>query len=211
MRSPKPLVVGLVGGVGSGKSAVAAALRELGARVIDADRIAHSVLHIPAVVRRVRRRFGAGAVRRGAVDRGFLARQAFSSQTALADLERIVHPFIRREIILRLSAYRLHGAKMLVIDAPLLLEVGLDRICDRLVYVHAPRGIRERRVRRTRGWIPAEIRRREGRQMPLARKRRRCDETIVNDEGLEKIRKQASGLWKRQFMDRGEAKARRKA
>jgi dephospho-CoA kinase len=86
---------------------------------------------------------------------------------------------------------------VVVIDAPLLLETGTDRLCDVLVYVDAPRSHRLERVRRTRGWTAGELARRESAQWPLEKKKRRADYVIRNTGSVARTRRQVREVWKK--------------
>lgn len=171
----KRLVVGLAGGVGSGKSTVARILRRLkGARVIDADAVGHRVLAQPALRRRLSALFGRGILGRGGkVDRRELARRAFRTRASQARLNRATHPAILARIRKELGAAR----GWVVLDASLLFESGADALCDRVIFVDAPARTREARTA-ARGWAPGERRRREALQRSLAEKRRRSDVVI---------------------------------
>ncbi|MFM7138609.1 MAG: dephospho-CoA kinase [Planctomycetota bacterium] len=162
-------IVGLVGKIGAGKSTVARAMAELGAEVIDADRIAHEVLAEPEVVAAVVGRFGADVIdAAGVVRRPFLAEQVFgptpAHDAALAALEAIVHPRVRERIEGRLAAIAAEesaaGRGVVVLDVPLLMQAGWDRRCDRLVRVECDEAERTRRVDR-RGWPELQRRARE--------------------------------------------------
>lgn len=189
--------MGLTGGVGSGKSAVARILARRGARVVDCDRIVAGILRRPRVVAAVRRTWGADVTPGGRVDKARLARAVFGNAGALRRLERIVHPPTLREIARRLRRARRAGARAAVLDAPLLLETGLDARCDRVLFVAAPAAVRERRVRARRGWAPGERAARERRQWPLAEKRRRADAIIDNAGNLAATRRQVDRFWNR--------------
>ena len=171
----KRLVVGLAGGVGSGKSTVAAIFIKQGARGIDADLLGHRVLELPAVRAGLVRDWGTGILRDGRVDRAALARLAFRSRKTVARLNRRVHPEILREI--RRQIARARG--WVVLDAALLFETGADALCDKIVFVSAPRALRARRVR-SRGWGPEELRRRERFQFPVVYKKKKADYVIDN-------------------------------
>ncbi len=168
-------MVGLAGGVGSGKSTVAAFFRNWGARVLDADAIGHRVIEQPGVKARLVRAWGPGILRGARVDRSRLAREAFRSRDTARRLNRLVHPGILREIRRRIARAR----GWVVLDAPLLFEAGAHRLCDRVVFVDAPRDLRHRRAA-ARGWTPAEAARRERFQWPLARKKSMADYVIDN-------------------------------
>ena len=173
----KRLVVGLAGGVGSGKSTVAKILRRLrAARVIDADAVGHRVLALPAMRRRLAAIFGPEILGRGgAIDRRELARRAFRTRAGQARLNRATHPAILARIRKELAAAR----GWVVLDASLLFESGADALCDRVIFVDAPAGTREARTA-ARGWPPGERRRREALQWPPAAKRRKSDAVIDN-------------------------------
>lgn len=157
------VVIGLVGRVGSGKSTVARMLADHGARVIDADALAHAVLDEPDVVREVVARFGdevadgAGRLRRPA-----LAARVFGTDPgraeALRDLEGIVHPRVRGRIAAALAACREEdGADgAVVLDVPLLVQAGWEEQCDVLLEIECEDRVRHRRLE-ARGWNPAEI------------------------------------------------------
>lgn len=171
------LTIGLMGGIGSGKSLVAELFRKAGAEVIDADRIAHDVLKDPRIIARIRKKWGQRVLgKNGEIDRRELAKQAFRSRESIAMLNRLIHPRVAKEIRRRLKGCR---KRMAVIDAPLLLEAGQQRICDILVFVEAPLPLRIQRVRR-RGWNARELLRRERRQLPLKEKRKRADYIVKN-------------------------------
>ena len=170
-------MLGLAGGVGGGKSTVAALFRKWGARVVDADALGHRVLEDPRVRARLVRLFGDEILRDGRVDRRALAARAFRSRRSVERLNRTVHPAILRA----LRAALRRGRGWVVLDAALLFETGADALCDRIVYVHAPRAERERRVR-ARGWAPGELARRERFQLPPAYKRKKAD-FVVNNAG----------------------------
>ena len=171
----KRLVVGLAGGVGSGKSTVAAIFIKQGARGIDADALGHRVLDLPAVRAGLVRDWGGGILQDGRVDRAALARLAFRSRKSVARLNRRVHPEILKEIRRRIAKAR----GWVILDAALLFETGADALCDKVVFVSAPRALRARRVR-SRGWGPGELKRRERFQLPVVYKKKKADYVIDN-------------------------------
>ncbi len=172
-------VVGLVGGVGSGKSEVASIFRRLGARVIRADEVARRAAQHPDVLETLARWWGPGVAKRGRLDRVAVANIVFRDPAQLGRLNRLVHPRVRRELRREVDEARRRGG-VLVMEVPLLQETGLDRWCDAVVFVHAPRAAREERVRRSRSWTAAELARRTRAQWPLRRKRAGADFVIDN-------------------------------
>jgi dephospho-CoA kinase len=176
-------VIGICGGIGSGKSAVAAAFRALGCEVCVSDDVARAVLEQPEVRAAVVARVGRDIARPdGSIDRAALGRAIFADAALRADVERIMHPRIEAARRAQFAKAPL-STRAFIIDAPLLLEVGLDRECDAVVFVDAPHALRVNRVTATRGWAAAELDRREGAQMPLEQKRARSTDAIVNDSG----------------------------
>ena len=186
---PAPFGWGVLGGIASGKSAVAALLAGPEGVVIDADRLAHAVLAEPELIERIRARFGEGVLTpEGAVDRQALARAVFGDPAgqaaARSELEGWIHPKVRDGIRAALQRAREEGRPSVVLDVPLLLENdaehGLLAHCQRLVFVDAPDAVRERRAMESRGWVAGEVARREAAQLPLADKRARADHVIEN-------------------------------
>ena len=176
-------VIGLAGGIGAGKSAVARAMVELGCVVSDSDTLARAALERDDVRAQLVSWWGDGVFGAdGAVDRGAVARIVFGDEVQRLRLEALVHPLVRvsrGEAIARAEAA---GARAFVIDAPLLFEAGLDAECDVVVFVEAPRAVRLARVRQHRGWDEAELARRESAQLGNDEKRRRADVVVANGE-----------------------------
>ncbi len=188
IRHPKSSVpvIGLLGGVGSGKTTVAQMMAEAGCRVVDADRIGHAVLREEDVKAQVREAFGDevfGAD--GEVDREALGRQVFADTERRETLERIVHPRILARMREEVEAAGAAGPPAVVIDAPLILEKGLATWCDRMVYVKAPVEVRERRLHQSRGWNASETQRRDASQISLKTKQGRADTIIDNSASPE--------------------------
>lgn len=180
-------VLGLVGGVGSGKSFVAASLAaRRKVAVIAADPIGHEVLKRPGVKAQVRQHFGDGVFARdGEIDRPRLGALVFGddpeTQSRRQRLEAITHPEITQEVRRQIDEYQSRpDLEAIVIDAALLLEAGWASICDHVVFVESRLTDRQQRVSRNRGWTEAELARREASQWPLERKRHACDAVVHN-------------------------------
>ena len=170
-------VVGLTGGVGSGKSTAAAAFRARRIPVVDADQIVRRALGPRGAARsRVARLFGPGVVRGSGLDRKKIAAAVFSNPSLRRRLEGILHPLVAREIR-RAIARR---PALLVLDVPLLFESGLDRLADATLVIGAPWALRRRRLVRGGRMTASDARRRDAAQMPLAAKKRRADFVIDN-------------------------------
>ncbi len=180
-------VIGIVGGIGSGKSTVARAFGALGCEVADSDGLARRVLSEPDVTARIAAIAGNVVVADdGSIDRAALARAIFGSADVRRAVEGAMHPRIEA---LRRAQFAAAPASTpaFVIDAPLLLEVGLDRECDAVVFVEAPESVRLDRVQRTRGWNSGELAGREAAQLSLDEKRRRATDVVVNDAAPEQL------------------------
>ena len=188
-------VLGVLGGVGSGKSTVARLLAGPDGRVLSADALAHEVLRSPEVAALVRERFGPEVLGAdGLPDRGRLAERIFASEDAEAarrTLEGWIHPRVRARILEALDQARSARVPRVVLDVPLLLENevqhGLVPLCEALVFVDADAEVREGRAREKRGWSAGEVARRESAQLPLAVKRDRAEYVVQNNGSLEEL------------------------
>ncbi len=182
MREPKP-VIGLCGGVGAGKSRIAAEFERLGCLVISSDRLNHEVLAEPEVLRELRDWWGPNIIGAdGRADRARIAEIVFADSEEKERLERLLHPLIARRRRTMIRAVENSSAiKAIVLDSPLLFESKLDRECDSIVFVEASHPERLRRLQANRGWDANELQRRETWQLPLAQKRRRSDFVIDNE------------------------------
>jgi dephospho-CoA kinase len=192
-------IVGLTGGIGSGKSTVAAILTELGARVIDADRIGHDVYRPGAPgFDRVVEAFGRGVVATdGTIDRRALGAIVFADPAALARLNAIVHPLIAAELAGKIARARADGfAGPIVIEAAILLEAGWRALVERLWVVSTRREHAVARVVAARGLAPAEVEKRIAAQMDDAQRRRQADLVIENDGSPEALRAEVKRAWR---------------
>jgi dephospho-CoA kinase len=163
----QPLLIGLSGPMGCGKSTVARMLGELGGTVIDADRIARRATEPGArAMSEIRRRFGEDVFAAdGTLDRARLAEVVFSDRGALADLESIVHPHVRRMVDSRLVDAARNGVPFVVLEAIKLVEGGLAERCDEVWLVDCARGTQRRRLAE-RGFRPDDVERRLAAQGP---------------------------------------------
>ena len=192
-------VIGILGGVASGKSLVADQLARLGAGLLDADRAAHEVLRIPEIEAAARRRWGEAVFGPdGRIDRSRLAEVVFADPPdgprERRYLEALTHPEIGRLLAGEVERLETSGTRAAVLDAPLLVEAGWDKLCERLVFVEAPRELRLERARR-RGWSEADFAAREGVQESLDAKRARADVVIDNSGSVEQTGAQLEQFW----------------
>ena len=192
-------IIGLLGGIASGKSLVAGLLARRGAAVLDADRAGHEALRLPAVEAAVRNRWGDAVFGPdGRVDRARLARIVFDPTPKGARdrrfLEQWTHPEIQRLVRQRLEALPA-DTPLTVLDAALILEAGWGKLCEKLVFVDASRGVRLARAR-ARGWTDEEFAARESAQESLEFKRTRADVIIDNSGPPEDTELQVERLWR---------------
>jgi dephospho-CoA kinase len=176
-------VIGLAGGIGSGKSFVARLFAGLGCAVIDADQLAKAALDDPQVVRTLAQWWGPDVIGPdGRADRKRIGAIVFNDRAELDRLEQLIHPRVHAG---REALRRQHQAdpnvKAIVEDCPLLFEKNIDRSCDVVVFVQASRQARLERVARTRGWTAEQLDAREKNQLPLDTKARRADDVVSNE------------------------------
>jgi dephospho-CoA kinase len=174
--------MGLIGGIGSGKSMLARELARHGAKVIVADELGHQALREPAIQQQLIQRWGKEICdETGALSRRKIAALVFTNSAELKALESVVFPYIERGIDEQITQARQQGAvRFVVLDAAILLETGWGQRCDWIVFVHTPRGQRLERLAQQRGWDEKEVRRRSQAQLPLAEKVTRAHFVVDN-------------------------------
>ncbi|HEY8530762.1 MAG TPA: dephospho-CoA kinase [Limnochorda sp.] len=192
-------VVGLTGGIATGKSLVAGFFREMGAAVVDADELARQVTAPgePALAE-IRRVFGPGVFTpEGELDRRALGRVVFADPEKRRALERIVHPRVRQRLEEAVARFQAAGAPLIVLEIPLLFEAGepLLRLIDWVVVVTAPEAVQLERLKARNGLTEAEARARMAAQMPLAEKVKRADYLVDNGGSPEETRRQVAHIW----------------
>lgn len=190
------LTLGIVGGIGSGKSLVAEAFRKHAGYLIPADQLGHEALRQADIRSRAVERWGTGILNEhGEADRQKIGAIVFASADELRALEVMVFPYIEKRIEEEIAQARCQpDVKFIILDAAILLETGWQRNCDKVVFVDAPREVRLARLREKRGWSEQEVNRREAVQMPLDEKKRHADAVIVNDAGPDKVARQVQDL-----------------
>lgn len=171
-------IIGLTGGIGMGKSTAANAFRRARLPVFDADAEVHRLqARGGRAVRAIEAAFP-GTIRDGAVDRTALRGAVLGDKAALTRLEHILHPMVEQAERDFVGRARREGRRAVVLDIPLLLEIGADKRVDLVVVVSAPRAVQIQRVRQRRRMSTADIEAVIARQMPDAEKRRRADVVI---------------------------------
>jgi len=195
-------LVGLTGGVGSGKSTVADMLRELGATVVDADEATHAVYEpggpgFEAVVRE----FGQGFLTGGRIDRKRLGELVFNDADARRRLNDIVHPLVREWMAQRTAEAVEGGANVVVQDVPLLFENGLERFFTSVVLVYVPEKVQVERLVSGRGLTPERARAIIAAQMPIEAKRGRAHHVINNSGSIDETKAQVKAVWRQLVVD----------
>jgi len=176
-------VIGVVGGVASGKSLVTDCLAKAGAAVLNADLVGHAVLREPEVIAALTQRWGTGILGSdGQIDRKAVARIVFAEDGVSEKqfLESISHPRIAHNLKAQLEEWRQSGTvEVAVLDAAIMLETGWAAICDEVWYIDAPNHVRRERALR-RGWTVEHWQAREAAQWPVARKLEAATKVILN-------------------------------
>ncbi len=193
------LVIGLTGGIASGKSTVSEVLKEEGAYLIDADQIARELVQPgTATWQALVEIFGEEIVQKdGAIDRQKLRAIVFSDSHKRAQLNQLLHPRVKEEIERRLKAIgQTDPDAIAVIDAALLVETGTYREMDRLIVVHAREAQQIERLRRRDGTNPEEARRIVSAQMPFEEKLKVADFVIENEGSVEELRQKAKEIFR---------------
>jgi dephospho-CoA kinase len=189
-------VIGLTGGIASGKSTVSAMFRELGATVLDADAVAREVVEpgTPAL-EEIQWRFPGVVDDSGRLDRAALAGRVFGNAAERAALEAITHPRIQAEVARRTEALARAGLPVLLVDAALLIENGIHRRLDGVVLVWVPEAVQRARLAARDGLTPAEVQARLAAQLPLEQKRSLATWEVDNSGTRENTRAQVERIW----------------
>jgi dephospho-CoA kinase len=192
-------IIGIAGGIGSGKSYVAGLFGELGCAVIDSDAAVREIYEQPAVRETLRAWWGDEVLfPDGRVNRKAVAKRVFADPAERSRLERFTHPLVNFARLEKMAGFlsQLSEIKAFIWDTPLLFESGLNAQCDAVVFVDTPLEIRQSRVAK-RGWRPEELSLREKLQWPLDKKRLLCNDVIVNSGNGADIRGQVGQVLSR--------------
>lgn len=190
------LVIGILGGIGSGKSTVSTMFEKLGAFRVDADELAHAVLRESDVISEIKDAWGEEVFTGDAVDRKKLAEAVFSSQKEVNRLNAIIHPKVISGIEEEISRIRRENVKSVVLDAPLLAESGLNSMCDVLVFVDTPLETRKERAALRNALSGKDFEHREKFQFSLDKKRKIAHHTVDNNRFEDFTFQQVSSIWK---------------
>jgi len=192
------VVIGVTGGVGTGKSTVAKMFQRLGAVVLDADAITHQLMEPKRLAwRAIVKTFGESILNDDqTINRRGLAAVVFSDEQRRKRLEGIVHPRVLRAIRHELRHLRRsRGIRAVVVDVPLLVEAGAEDLVDALVVVTAPPEAQRERLKRQHGWSDEEISKRIGAQWELSAKAALADHVVDNSDGVDVTRTQVKRIW----------------
>ncbi|MFH1002209.1 MAG: dephospho-CoA kinase [bacterium] len=194
------LIVGLTGGIVGGKSTVASMFRDLGAKIIDADILGHSVIlpYKPAR-KKIVKLFGEDILRNDlTIDREKLGKIVFADQALLKKLNEITHPeiikLIKKEI--NMARNKTHNQeKILVIDAALIYEAKIDRLMDKIIVVYIDEDEQVKRLIERNNLSKDEASQRVKSQIPMKEKIKMADYVIDNNDKLDKTKKQVETIW----------------
>lgn len=189
-------IIGIVGGIGSGKSYIADLFAQFGCHIIKADDLVHQAYASDDLKSTLRSWWGDQVITStGQVDKKAIARRIFGDESQRQKLEALIHPLVhaaRDRIMAQLANDP--SVVAFVWDIPLLFEVGLDRQCDAVVFVDCPLQTRLARVRSSRGWDEQELQRRENAQLPLDKKRDLSQYTVCNTADSAFARRQVEAV-----------------
>lgn len=193
------MVIGITGGMGSGKTTFVKELAAMGARVVDADSLAKKIIEENASVRyELKKTFGSDVFDSdGHLKRRLLAQKAFAGRLRCRRLNRIVWPRLIQQLRTEIgSIQKRHPDAWIVLDMAVLFESGADALVDRTVTVSALKETRTARVKRKLGLSVKEINQRMRMQMPDSEKRKRADTVIRNNDSILQLRQKARVYWR---------------
>ncbi|WP_300320036.1 dephospho-CoA kinase [Idiomarina sp.] len=189
-------VVGVTGGIGSGKTAATDEFQRLGIDVIDADVVAREVVEPgSACLKEIQHHFGPEVIQRdGHLDRKALREKVFSNNDEKEWLNQLLHPEIRRQILTQLNNA---SSRYVILSAPLLLENGLDKYCDQVLVIDAPESLQVERTVTRDNTSEEQVAAILNAQMTREERRRKADDIIVNDTTLDALHTQVQELHRR--------------
>ena len=190
-------MIGILGGMYSGKSTVAAELAKLGCAVIDADSISHQLLEEKDVLKKIVRVFGKEILdKKGKIDRSALANRVFGDPAKLATLTAILHPLVMTRVEQLIKQCDTQPAvRAIALDIPLLVEVGWEKHCDHLIFVDCAPPLRLERAKKTGVFEADQLKIRENLQISLDKKKRIADNIVDNNSDLSGLSKQIACIF----------------
>jgi len=196
-------VIAITGGIGSGKTTVAALYRGLGVAAVDADAVSRALTaENGEALTPIREVFGDGVFHAdGTLNRAALAKRVFGNEAELKQLNAVMHPRIARRIRDELEALRTAGEPAALLEAPLLFEAGMDGLADAVICVTAPEEVRVRRVCDRDGIPREEALRRIRSQNPMEKTESLSDYVLSTDVPFSAVQARALALWRRVLAD----------
>ncbi len=193
----KKPIIGILGGISSGKSTVAKQFEAFGCAVVDADRIAKDLLFADDVKKEIRTAFGDGVFdSAGNIDKAKLAEAAFNNPSTVGTINSIIHPRVIQVTETFIEKYQAdERIKAIILDIPLLIEVGWEQRCDKLVFVACGEQIRFKRAAKRGDLDENMLKKREKFQISLDKKRKISHYIINNNEDLSELTKQISEIF----------------
>ncbi|MGD0786081.1 MAG: dephospho-CoA kinase [Sedimentisphaerales bacterium] len=195
-QNKKP-VIGLLGAIASGKSTVAKELQTRGCAVIDADTIAKDFLKFEEIKRQIRSRFGDAVFDdSGQVNRAKLADVVFDDPKAVQAINAIIHPPVMKKVQELMERYQnAPNVKAIVLDVPLLLEVGWEKRCDKLIFVYCDEQKRWRRIEKRGFFDKNQLKKREIFQISLDKKEKISHYMLNNNDDLSELTRQIGEIF----------------
>ena len=196
-KTKKKPIIGILGGIGAGKSTVAAEFVKLGCGLVNADEIAHESLDQIDIKRAIIETFGDSVINSAArIDRAKLADIVFNQNDKLLSLNKIVHPHVLQRTEQLIEQYNEQAdIKAIVLDMPLLVEVGWAKRCDRLIFVDCSEQLRRKRAKKAKLFDKNQLKIRENFQISLDSKAKLADNAIDNSSDLSMLTKQVTDIF----------------
>lgn len=196
-RENKKAVIGILGGIGAGKSTTAAEFESLGCGLIDADKIAHELLDEPDIKQKIIEAFGGSILDTdNKISRKKLAEIVFADRGKLTQLNNIIHPAVlakAEELIEEFNSR--NEVKAIVLDMPLLVEVGWEKRCEKLIFIDCNEVKRAERSKKTHYFDKNQLKIRENLQISLDKKQAIAENTIDNNSELSSLKKQVAEIF----------------
>jgi len=188
--------IGLTGGIASGKTSIAKWFENKGIPVFDADAAVHRMMDESAMISAIGNEFGQAYIQQGRINRTLLGSKVFQDQDVRIRLENLLHPLVLQEMEKQRDVAKSNKHKLMLLDIPLLFEVGWDKLMDQVWVVYVPYSVQIERLIRRNGWTQEEAELRIASQMPLDKKAKKADRVIDNGGTWYETEKQLARIWK---------------
>jgi dephospho-CoA kinase len=185
----RPMIIGLTGGIGMGKSTAAKILRDLGLPVHNADDAVHALLRKGGKAVKPVAKYFPESFKGGAIDRKILGKLVFNNSRKLKQLEKILHPLVHKSEADFLRKVRKRKIPAAILEIPLLFETGAEKRCDFTICVMAPKPVQKARVMKRPGMTPERFKAILSRQMPDSEKQKRADLVVQTGKGIADTKK----------------------